>query len=165
MSLLKRLVDLARIPDASHDDVDTSGVSDERLAAAALLVHVARVDGIVAETERQALFGFLTARFGVSDRAAEALLARAGRLDREVDDVAGLIELMGHGLDEQDRARLLASAYRIAAADGSVLEFEDDLVWRVGHLLGFDDAAIGAIRSDAIGEAAVRRELLGERQG
>ena len=41
-------------------------------------------------------------------------------------------------------------AYRVAAVDGFVHEFEDDLVWRIGRLLGLDEGAIAAIREDAL---------------
>jgi uncharacterized tellurite resistance protein B-like protein len=40
-------------------------------------------------------------------------------------------------------------AYRVAAVDGFVDEFEDDLVWRIGRLLRLDEGAVAAIREDA----------------
>jgi uncharacterized tellurite resistance protein B-like protein len=41
-------------------------------------------------------------------------------------------------------------AYRIAALDGYLHEFEDDLLWRIGRLLGFSDADVTALRELAL---------------
>lgn len=90
------------------------------------------------------------ARHGhVSQRARPRLVERADGLDREVDDLSALIEGLGHGLDEQERRRLLAMAHEVAAADGAAGEFEADLVWRLGRLLGCDDGTIDAVRGAA----------------
>jgi uncharacterized tellurite resistance protein B-like protein len=40
-------------------------------------------------------------------------------------------------------------AWSVAGADGSVHEFEEALVWRLGGLLGLDEAAIGEARRTA----------------
>lgn len=155
MSLVTKLVhlvsNLVGVADASGEP----GLSDERIAAAALLVHVARADGRIDTSERNRLVNIFMARFGWSDATARRLVERADELDREVDDVAELIDMMGHSLAPADKRQLVGMAYQVAAADGRVLEFEDDLVWRLGHLMGFDDRDIAAIRAGAIGDADV----------
>ncbi len=151
MSLVQRLLDFVK--DAAGPEIDPAqslDVTDERLAAAALLVHVARVDGQFADGERRALLGLLEAGYGLSAAGADALMARADRFDREVDDVAALVEMLGHEDHGGDRKRLLGMAYGVATADGALVEFEDDLLWRMGGLLGFDDAEIGAIRAGSV---------------
>lgn len=153
MPLISRLIALVTDtlgPAATGSEAVAGDEPEERLAAAALLVHVARVDGSIADGERSALLRLLAERFQLAPDAADALVRRADRLDQEVDDVAELIERMGHAVDVRDRERLLAMAYRVASADAPLGEFEDDLVWRVGHLLGFDDARIEAVRGDAV---------------
>lgn len=157
MSLVTRLIDLVsdqvrgtdeiRIP---GDGEGLSGAAEERLAAAALLVHVARVDGEIQAAERDQLMRVLGSRFGLPESAARRLLERADDLDRAVDDVASLIDMMGHGLDDASKRDLLATAYRVAAADGPLLEFEGDLLWRLGRLFGFAEDAIDAIRDGAV---------------
>lgn len=151
MSIVTRLIDL--IADKAHgaQTYPSDTVPDERLAAAALLVHVARVDGRVSPKEEAAVARIVREAFGLDEAAAGRLIRRADNLDREVDDVASLIDMLGHGSDESERRRLLVMAYRVAAADGTLQEFEEDLVWRVGHLLGFGEAAIGNARDAALG--------------
>ncbi|KMO40192.1 Tellurite resistance protein TerB [Methylobacterium variabile] len=124
--------------------------AEQHLAAAALLVHVARVDGTLAAVERDRLARLLTNRFAPSEARARALIERAINFDDETRDVAELVEMIGRDLPEDERRSLLGLAWAVAAADGQVHEFEDDLVWRVGQLLGFDDAAITATRAVAL---------------
>lgn len=125
---------------------------DESLAVAALLVHVARVDGVFAEGEQRSLRSLLQGRFGLTREAADDLIARAEEVDREIGDMAELVERMGHAAGREDRRRVLAMAYAMAAADGAIAEFEDDLVWRLGRLLGFDDAEIQSVRALEAGD-------------
>jgi uncharacterized tellurite resistance protein B-like protein len=86
----------------------------------------------------------------LQDEAALRLVERGDRLDRETDDIAALIEMLGHGVPADERRQLVAMAYAVAGADGRIEEFEDDLVWRMAGLLGFDDAAIQAIKAEAL---------------
>jgi uncharacterized tellurite resistance protein B-like protein len=127
--------------------------TDTRLPIAALLVHVARADGRYDDAERARLIQLLTERFGWDRRAAERLAGLGDDLDRGVDDIATLIDMTGHSLDQTARASLIATAYEVAAADGRIGEFEDDLVWRLGHLLGFPDEEIEAIRTRTVSAA------------
>jgi uncharacterized tellurite resistance protein B-like protein len=150
MSLLDRLSQLVSAlvrPEAGVED------APERLAAAALLVHVARADGRWSGPERARLVELVHSRFRLPPAAAARLVERADAVDRETDDVAALIDMIGRDLPEAERRRLLAMAYAVAGADGPLHEFEDDLTWRVGRLLGFDDAEILAIRDAALAPA------------
>lgn len=160
MSLIGKLVDLLRgAPGSEVDDPIAPRLPDEHLAAAALLVHVARIDGIIQEGERDTLVGFLRTSYGLDPASAEALMRRADRMDIEVDDVGALVEMLGHEGHGPDRARLLGMAYRVAAADSGLAEFEEDLLWRLGHLLHFDDTAIADIRAQNIGAGLAATEL------
>ena len=147
MPLVARFVAYAADAFGLHPPDDPA---DPALAAVALLVHVARVDGGLGPVERERLTRLVLGRFAETSEAADALISRAAAFDDETRDVAALVEIMGRDAREGDRRRLLAMAYTVAAADGRLHEFEEDLVWRVGHLLGFDDAAIVAARDAAL---------------
>ena len=147
MSLVSRLLGLLAGRAAAPGEDDAG--DEERLAAAALLVHVARADGVLHDAERTRLVALVGDRFGLGEEAAARFVERADVMDRETDDVATLLSLLGRDLDRTERRKLLGLAYHVAAADGALHEFEDDLVWRVGHLLGFDDGEIAEVRQDA----------------
>lgn len=121
-------------------------VDDTHLAATALLVHVARVDGILAPAESERLSRLVEGHYAEGPEAARALIARATAIDAETRDVASLVEMIPHEADSAEREELLAMAWSVAAADGVVDEFEEALVERLGRMLGFDEAAIGAAR-------------------
>lgn len=122
---------------------------DTHLAATALLVHVARVDGILDPSESERLSRLVQGHYADGPEAARALIARATAVDSETRDVASLVEMIPHEADSTERTELLAMAWSVAAADGVVDEFEEALVERLGRLLGFDEAAIAAARSTA----------------
>jgi uncharacterized tellurite resistance protein B-like protein len=119
----------------------------EVVATAALLVLVARSDGVLKEREEDEIRALLRSRFDLSDGTAAAALDAAETSGAEVADLVGEI---AHGLDANGRRALLAMAYRIAGADGAVQEFEDDFIWRIGHLLGLTDREIEAARQNAL---------------
>ncbi|ACA16339.1 protein of unknown function DUF1332 [Methylobacterium sp. 4-46] len=150
MPLMPRLLAYAADMFGAPKPQDGAAVSEEHLAAAALLVHVARVDGTLAAVERDRLARLLVGRFAGSQQEAEALIARAIDVDDETRDFADLVAMTGRDASETERRNLLGMAWAVAAADGQVHEFEDDLVWRLGQLLGFDEAAIAGARAVAL---------------
>ncbi|HEV2558341.1 MAG TPA: TerB family tellurite resistance protein [Microvirga sp.] len=157
MSLLSRLRDLV------HELVDPDEASPDfakRVTVAAFLAVVARVDGRVLPVEQQGLKTLLQVRFGLTEESTERLLDHIGEMEAELDQATGLIDRLLVEVEPRDRAPLLAMAYRVAALDGFVHEFEDDLAWRVGRHLGFDDAAIAAIREAALRSLAPERARL-----
>jgi uncharacterized tellurite resistance protein B-like protein len=143
MSFLSRLIDAVS---GAREPLAEAAPADERLASAALLVHVARIDGRLAAEERGRLVELVRRRFGFDAAAAEAFIARAESLDHEAGDIATLVGMIGRDADPAERRQLLATAYSVVRSDGRIEEFEDDLVWRVGRLLGFDEAEIAALR-------------------
>jgi len=120
----------------------------QRLVVATLLVHVARVDGLWLDVERRRLQLLLQSRFGLSERSAVRLLDRAEALDRQTREALDLTDRLDH--DREQRRSILRMAYEIAMADGRIHEFEDDLVWRLGQLLGFGSDEIHRIRETVL---------------
>ncbi|MBE7245212.1 MAG: TerB family tellurite resistance protein [Actinomycetospora chiangmaiensis] len=143
MSLIARLrAYAAEALGVGHIEV----VDDTHLAATALLVHVAQVDGILAPSESARLSRLVQGHYADGPDAARVLIERATAVDAEIRDVASLVEMLPHEADQSERQDLLTMAWSVAAADGHVDEFEEALVERLGRLLGFDDAAIAAAR-------------------
>lgn len=149
MSLIARLRAYAADAFGIGELQDDSDAADAHLAAVALLVHVARADGVLAPAETERLCRLVESRYAPTRAEAEALITRATAVDAQTRDVAGLIERIGHETSETERVRILAMAWSVAGADGTVHEFEEALVWRLGGLLGFDDAAVVRARGDA----------------
>lgn len=112
------------------------GDNDFRVAAAALMVHVATLDGELSEAERQKLHDLLKVRYALSDDATDELIDAAIAADREAVDFYRFTSLLMRTLDEEQRRRVVAMMWDMAYADGHVSEFEDNVMWRVADLLG-----------------------------
>jgi len=109
---------------------------DYRLAAAALLVHAAAIDGDMSQTERDKLHAIVKRRFGLDDDATGELIDKATAAEHEAVDLYHFTSLLNRTLDEEGRARIVEMMWEIVYADGRRDELEDNLLWRAADLLG-----------------------------
>ncbi len=109
---------------------------DFRLAAAALLVHVAEIDGFFSEQERRSLLLLLQQRFDLDADASRRLIVAAQKSDREAVDLYRFTSILQHAMNFPDRRRLIEMMWTISYADGEAQEFEENIIWRVSELLG-----------------------------
>jgi uncharacterized tellurite resistance protein B-like protein len=112
------------------------GEDDYRLAAAALLVHCAAIDGEVTPAERDKLYAVIKQRFNLDDAATGELIEKATAAEHEAVDLYHFTHLLNRALDEQGRAKVIEMMWEIVYADGSRDELEDNLLWRAADLLG-----------------------------
>jgi uncharacterized tellurite resistance protein B-like protein len=110
--------------------------NDYRLAAAALLVHTAEIDGNMAEAERRKLHDLLQRRFELSEADTQALISDATEAEHEAIDLYHFTTVINRSLKENDRLRIVQMMWEIIYADGRVSEFESNLIWRAADLLG-----------------------------
>jgi len=110
--------------------------NDYRLAAAALLVHAAAIDGEMSDRERDKLHAVIKQRFALNDQAADELIAKATEAEHESVDLYHFTRLLNRSLDEPGRARVIEMMWEIVFADGQRDELEDNLLWRAADLLG-----------------------------
>ncbi|WP_194164605.1 TerB family tellurite resistance protein [Microvirga thermotolerans] len=122
----------------------------ERFTVAALLALVTHADGRRLAVEEAEMRSLLQARFGLTIEEAESLVARARGGAAMLDPATSLIDRIVRDIPPAERPGLLALAYRIAASDGVVHAFEDDLIWRTGRLLGLTEAEFSAVRREAL---------------
>ena len=109
---------------------------DYRLAAAALLVHAAAIDGEMSPSERNKLHAVIKQRFGLDDAATDELVDKATAAEHESVDLYHFTSLLNRALDEPARARVIEMMWEIVYADGQRDELEDNLLWRAADLLG-----------------------------
>src|SRR5262249_23585231 len=81
--------------------------NDYRLAAAALLVHAAAIDGNISEAERDKLHQVIKRRFDLDDATTDELVAEATEAEREAIDLYHFTKLINRSLDEDGRRRLV----------------------------------------------------------
>lgn len=108
---------------------------DYRLAAAALLVHAAAIDGDVGDAEREKLHTVIKQQFALDEATTDELVAEATEAENESIDLYHFTSLINRSLDEEGRRRVVEMMWEIAYADGDVDEFERNLIWRAADLL------------------------------
>jgi uncharacterized tellurite resistance protein B-like protein len=109
---------------------------DYRLAAVALLVHAAAIDGDMSQSERDKLHAVVKRRFSLDDASTDELVDKATLAEHESVDLYHFTSLLNRALDEEGRARVIEMMWEIVYADGRRDELEDNLLWRAADLLG-----------------------------
>lgn len=108
---------------------------DPKLAVAALLVHLASVDGQVNEEERRAIKGGLMDYYDLDEAAVERLVEQATLRDAEAVDFYKFTSALS-SLDNDERLEIIRMMWMVVFADKKNHELEDNMVWRVAELIG-----------------------------
>ncbi|MDR3440246.1 TerB family tellurite resistance protein [Telmatospirillum sp.] len=122
---------------------------DARLAAAALLVEAALVDGNVDGAEGQRILSLLQERFAMSENDATTLLNRARALQEQSNQIYPFTKVIVEQFDAGRRIETIEMLWEVVYADGQLHDYEASLVRRVAGLLYVSDQESGAARQRA----------------
>ncbi|MFD2236490.1 TerB family tellurite resistance protein [Aureimonas populi] len=114
---------------------DAHAADDPRVAAAALLAHVSRADGMVSPEERERLDALLAFKFDLGPAEAGEIAAAGRREDHQAVDLFRFTSVLMAHLDEAQRIAFVDLLWEMCFADGALHELEDNLVWRISELL------------------------------
>lgn len=128
--------------------------NDYRLAAAALLIQAATIDGKETGAEHDKLRAVLKARFSLDDAATDELVGAATLAENEAVDLYRFTSLINRTLDEKGRLGIVEMMWEVVFVDGRVNEFEDNLMWRAADLLGVSSRDRIALRRQVASEKA-----------
>jgi uncharacterized tellurite resistance protein B-like protein len=126
---------------------------DYRLAAVALLVHAATIDGDMSPSERDKLHAVVKRRFSLDEAATDELIDKATLAEHDSVDLYHFTSQLNRTLDEEGRARIIEMMWEIVYADGQRDELEDNLLWRAADLLGVSQGERIELRRRIGGEA------------
>jgi uncharacterized tellurite resistance protein B-like protein len=133
---------------------------DVRLAAAALMVEAAMVDGTLDGVEGTLILKLLRERFGLSEDAAQALLLQASRLQEKSNQLFPFTKVIVEKFDDQQRIELVEMLWEVVFADGHLHDYEASLVRRVAGLLFVSDHDSGAARQRALARLGLAGPLV-----
>jgi uncharacterized tellurite resistance protein B-like protein len=108
---------------------------DPKLAVAALLVHLAAVDGQMKDAERRAITGALQDHYELDQASVDNLVAEAARRDAEAVDFYKFTAALTQ-LPMDDRIEIIRMMWMVVFADAKNHELEDNMVWRIAELIG-----------------------------
>jgi uncharacterized tellurite resistance protein B-like protein len=128
--------------------------NDYRLAAAAMLVHAASIDGDVSPKENAKLHGLLKDRFGLDDAAVDELVSEATEAENEAVDLYRFTSLLDRTLDDEGKRKIVEMLWEVVYADGKANELEDNLLWRAADLLHVPTRDRVLLRQRVAGETA-----------
>ena len=112
-----------------------AGPQEPRLAVAALLIHLAAVDGAASEAERLAVRHTLMDYYGLDENEVETLVAEATRRDSDAVDFYRFTSTITQ-LPEEERIEIIRMMWQVVFADDKNHELEDNMVWRIAELIG-----------------------------
>lgn len=114
---------------------DTKSFAIEpRLAVAALLVHLAAVDGEVSAVERDAVKGSLMDYYDLGEAEVEKLVAEATKRDAESVDFYHFTSAIS-SLPNEEKIEIVRMMWQVVFADKRNHELEDNMVWRIAELI------------------------------
>jgi uncharacterized tellurite resistance protein B-like protein len=145
-SFITEFVEGGKHPSQFADD-------DYRLAAVALLVHAATIDGDMSPRERDKLRAVVKRRFALDDGTTDELIDKATLAEHDAVDLYHFTSLLNRSLDEEGRTRVIEMMWEIVYADGHRDELEDNLLWRAADLLGVSSRERIELRRRIGGEA------------
>jgi uncharacterized tellurite resistance protein B-like protein len=108
---------------------------EPRLAVAALLVHLAAVDGSASEAERDAVRHTLMDYYALNEDEVEKLVEEAMKRDSEAVDFYRFTAAITQ-LPEEERIEIIRMMWQVVFSDDKNHELEDNMVWRIAELIG-----------------------------
>ena len=147
MLMLDRLKKLFNSPVTSTSAPEAA----DRLhvAAAALLVRAAQIDGHIDDGEAALLKRLIGPYFGLSETEAQELLEQAHAAIDAANDLFQFTQLINTNFDESHKQMLMQLLWQIVLSDGVVDDYEANLLRRVAGLIHVSDQDAGAARKAA----------------
>jgi len=130
------------------DSVEETVSRDDQLqlAAAALLVESAHMDGDFDEDERKSIKALLESRFELSSEESVTLIEEANEAVQETGQLYSFTRVIKDRFDQDERIEMIEMLWEVAFADGSADHFEQNLIQRIAGLIFVSDKDRGIAR-------------------
>ncbi|MCK5166664.1 MAG: TerB family tellurite resistance protein [Rhodospirillaceae bacterium] len=116
------------------------------LAASALLVEAAIMDGTFDEAELKVITTLLCERFSLNASDAAELIEDAKKVVEGSIEIYGFARTIKDSLDNGERVKIIEMLWRVVLADGHVDDYESNLIRRVSGLIYVSDRESGDAR-------------------
>ncbi len=123
----------------TNQTADPLADDDARLALTALLVRVARTDGIYDPAEASRIERIISTRYGLDAAGTTELRRQAEALEDEAPDTVRFTRAIKDAVSLEDRIGVIEALWDVVMADGIREEEENALLRLVANLLGVND--------------------------
>ena len=143
------------------EDIETSDnqemvSSDElQLAAAALLVEAASVDGDFDTLERQSIHTIVETHFDLSVGETKTLVELAELEVEKSGQLFGFTRVVKDRYDDSDRIKMIEMLWEVAFSDGRADAFEKNLIQRVAGLIFVSDKDRGLAKKRVMAKLGI----------
>lgn len=120
--------------------------AEKDLAAAALMVEAAFMDGTLGRREKATIETLLTERLGLGAGEADELFEAALAAKEEATHLMRFTKTLKDNYSEEQRIEMIEMLWEVAYADGVIHDYEDNLIRRVAGLLYVSDHDRGAAK-------------------
>jgi len=145
---IKKVLAPAPEPEAEH--AGNAQPHDIRIAACALFLEMANIDGEFSDTERQHLTEMLKSEYGLSNEEVADLTAAAERERKESISLWQFTDLVNQNYTEAEKIRVVELLWKLIYSDGKLDQHEDYLVHRLASLLGLHHKQLIAAKLKAL---------------
>jgi uncharacterized tellurite resistance protein B-like protein len=136
-----------------------------RLAAAALLVEAAKLDGAFDNLERARIAALLKDRFAMDDAHVAELIEAADDETEHSGGLYGFTKEIRSNFEHAERVAMIEMLWEVAYADGSLHDFESNMLRRVAGLLYVTDRESGDARKRVLARLSGEAGGAGDGEG
>jgi len=129
--------------------------AEVRLAAAALLVEAASLDGAFDADERAAVARVLQSHFELNEDELSTLMAAAETRQAESNQLLAFTRAIKAHYSPEERIEIIEMLWEVAYADGVLHDYEANLLRRVGGLIYVPDRERGAARQRVLARLGI----------
>ena len=142
--------------DGRRDGASGAGTEgdDLQLAAAALLVEAAVMDGTFDADERRTIGTLLEESFDLDGEATETLIAVAEQAVNDSTQHYGFARVVKDNFSHDERVRMIEMLWEVAYADDELHHYEANLLRRISGLIYVSDRDSGLARKRVLARRA-----------
>jgi len=108
---------------------------DTRIAACAILLEMANIDGEFSNSEKESIVAILKKDFQLADENAQSLLqASQDELNGSID-LWRFTNLINQNYSREEKRQIMETVWRVAYTDGKLDKHEDYLMHKLANLL------------------------------
>ena len=113
--------------------------AEKEMAAAALMIEAASLDGGIGAAELETILRLVVERFEMNPEEADLLFAEAQKVHANSNQLVKFTKAVKDHYDEDGRIELIEMLWEVVYADGVLHEYESNLMRRIGGLIYVSD--------------------------
>ena len=125
------------------------------LAAAALLLEAALLDGSLDQVEIDAVTRLVRERFALDEEATALIMTEAEKKARDAVDIHSFLRVLMSNFDPEEQRELIEMLWDVICADGEIHDFESNLVRRVVGMSAVSDRDSGTAKKKAMAKYGI----------